>query len=110
LAARTIWEFDEHITAPLNGFASADDYYTRASSTRFLAGVRVSTLLLHAVDDPFLPPASIPAGPAASNPALHLVVHQRGGHVGFLAGSPRRPSFWGDEESARFLDATLTGF
>ncbi|MBM4184544.1 MAG: alpha/beta fold hydrolase [Gemmatimonadetes bacterium] len=110
LAARTIWEFDERITAPLNGFASADDYYARASSSRFLAGVRVPTLLLHSTDDPFLPPACVPVEPAERNPALHLVLHPQGGHVGFLAGSPWRPSFWGDEESARFLDATLIGF
>jgi len=110
LSSRTIWEFDERLTAPLHGFAGAQDYYARASSAGFLAGVRVPTLLLHAVDDPFLPPASIPRDSAATNPALHLVLHGRGGHVGFLAGSPGRPSFWGDEEAARFLDATLTRF
>ena len=103
LAARTIWEFDERVTAPLNGFGSAADYYARASSSGFLGGVRVPTLLLHATDDPFLPPAAIPVEAAAGNPALQLVLHDQGGHVGFLAGPPWKPEFWADEESARFL-------
>jgi len=101
--ARTIWAFDEHVTAPLHGFGSAADYYEAASSARYLAGVRTPTLLLHAVDDPFLPAGAIPRAESERNPALRLVVHERGGHVGFLEGTPRRPAFWGDEESARFL-------
>jgi predicted alpha/beta-fold hydrolase len=30
--ARTFAAFDRHVTAPLHGFASAEDYYARASS------------------------------------------------------------------------------
>jgi predicted alpha/beta-fold hydrolase len=62
------------------------------------------------VDDPFLPQPAIPVEHAERNPALRLVLHERGGHVGFLEGSPWRPSFWADEACARFLDATLTRF
>jgi hypothetical protein len=107
LASRTIWEFDERATAPLNGFAGAEDYYARASSAAFLGGVRVPTLLLHAADDPFLPAASVPVEQAARNEVLHLVLHERGGHVGFLEGPPWRPAFWADEASAGFLSARL---
>ena len=107
MASRTIWEFDDLVTAPLHGFASAEDYYARSSSGGFLADVRVPTLLLHAQDDPFLPPTSIPSAEAKRNQALHFVLHARGGHVGFLEGSPWRPAFWGDEETARFLAAHL---
>jgi predicted alpha/beta-fold hydrolase len=109
-ASRTIWEFDDRVTAPLHGFESAEEYYARSSSARFLAGVRVPTLLLHAEDDPFLPKDRIPLEESKNNPALHLVLQGLGGHVGFLAGSPWRPSFWADEESARFLDASLARF
>lgn len=105
--ARTIWEFDERVTAPLHGFASAAAYYEECSSARYLEGIGVPTLLLHAVDDPFLPAESIPIRQAERNPALHLALETRGGHVGFLEGSPWRPSFWGDEEAARFLADTL---
>jgi predicted alpha/beta-fold hydrolase len=34
--ARTFRDFDEAVTAPLHGFVSADDYYLRASSLRYL--------------------------------------------------------------------------
>jgi uncharacterized protein len=105
--ARTIWEFDERVTAPLHGFASAAAYYEECSSTRYLHAIETPTLLLHAVDDPFLPPESIPRREAERNPALHLELQNRGGHVGFLEGSPWRPTFWGDEEAARFLAAEL---
>lgn len=107
MSSRTIWEFDDRVTAPLHGFASAEDYYARSSSAVFLAGVRVPTLLLHAEDDPFLPLDSIPSAEIDRNRALHLVLHARGGHVGFLEGSPWRPVFWADEESARFLAIRL---
>jgi predicted alpha/beta-fold hydrolase len=109
LSCRTIWEFDEIVTAPLNGFENAEDYYARSSGARFLEGVRVPTLMMHAEDDPFLPAARVPRDQAARNPALQLVAHARGGHVGFLEGTPLRPRFWADEEAARFLGARLHG-
>jgi predicted alpha/beta-fold hydrolase len=55
LAARTFWEFDDAATAPLHGFAGADDYYFRASSLPRLASIASPTLCLSAADDPFLP-------------------------------------------------------
>jgi uncharacterized protein len=106
-AARTIWEFDDRVTAPLHGFPSAAAYYEACSSARFLEGVSTPTLLLHAVDDPFLPAEAIPRHEAERNQAIHLALESRGGHVGFLEGTPWRPSFWGDEEAARFLASRL---
>lgn len=106
-SARTIRDFDEAVTAPLNGFASAEEYYRLCSSGRFLSSVRVPTLLLHAWDDPFLPAASIPAETARDNPATELRLSPTGGHVGFIHGSPLAPKFWADEAGAVFLAETL---
>jgi len=105
--ARTIREFDDLVTAPLHGFESAAAYYAESSSVRYLEGVGVPTLLLHAEDDPFLPPDFIPRKQAEGSPLLHLALQSRGGHVGFLEGTPSRPSFWAEEESARFLGEYL---
>lgn len=105
--ARTIWEFDEHATAPLNGFRDAADYYARSSSTGFVPDIRVPTLLLHSEDDPFLPREAIPIAAARENPWLTLSLQSRGGHVGFLGGTLRAPRFWGEEEAARFLGGAL---
>lgn len=105
--ARTIREFDDHVTAPLHGFDGAGDYYADSSSVRYLEGIGIPTLLLHAVDDPFLPADHIPDRQAEANPHLHLALQPKGGHVGFLQGTPRTPSFWAEEEGARFLAETL---
>jgi len=108
-AAKTIREFDDRVTAPLHGFASAAAYYEDASSIRYLEGVSVPTLLLHAEDDPFLPPDFIPRAQAQGHPWLHLALQRLGGHVGFLGGTPRSPTFWAEEEGARFLAEHLGG-
>lgn len=107
MGARTIREFDDRVTAPLNGFESAAHYYAESSSIRYLEGIGVPTLMLHAVNDPFLPPDFIPTKEAGANPMLHLAVQPEGGHVGFLEGTPRSPSFWAEEEGARFLAEAL---
>jgi predicted alpha/beta-fold hydrolase len=105
--ARTIRAFDDHLTAPLNGFADASEYYGACSSERFLSGIRVPTLLLHARNDPFLPPEAIPESIARANPSLYWSLEERGGHVGFVEGWPWAPRFWADAAAADFLAGGL---
>ena len=101
--ARSFAEFDDAATAPLHGFANAQDYYARSSSAGYLAGVRVPTLLIHSTDDPFLPASAIPRAAVAANPALTAEFTARGGHVGFVAGPPWAPVFWAERRAAGFL-------
>jgi predicted alpha/beta-fold hydrolase len=107
LAVRGLRSFDDLGTAPLHGFANSADYYRRASSKPLLPSIRVPTLLLHAIDDPFLPQHSIPRDEVAANPYLEAVFPQHGGHVGFVAGPPWRPVFWAEQTAATFLAARL---
>lgn len=107
LAARTLREFDDAATAPLHGFRDAAHYYEESSSGRFLDRIRVPTLLLHAEDDPFLPPERVPRGAASANPALVEAFTPRGGHVGFVAGPPWAPVYWAERAAARFLAGHL---
>lgn len=109
LAARTFREFDDAATAPLHGFRDADHYYAASSSAGFLAAIRIPTLLLHSSDDPFLPPEAIPRAAALENPHITAAFTERGGHVGFVAGTPWAPEFWAEAEAARFLEETLKG-
>lgn len=102
-AANTIRAFDEAVTAPLNDFSSAEEYYRLCSSGPFLQSIAVPTLLLHASDDPFLPSASIPVDFMEANPAIEMKLSAHGGHVGFIEGSPLRPRFWADEAAVDFL-------
>ncbi len=104
--ARTFWEFDDAFTAPVHGFAGADDYYARSSSLRFLPMVRVPTLLLSAVDDPFLPPVVLDnvRGMAADNAYLHVEFTTAGGHVGWVAGPPWAPTYYMESRLMHWFD------
>jgi predicted alpha/beta-fold hydrolase len=105
--ARSFREFDDAATAPIHGFAGADDYYTRSSSLHYLNAIRIPTLLLHAADDPFLPAAHFPREQVDANPHLTAVLTEHGGHVGFVEGPPWAPSFWAEGTAAAFLAGHL---
>ncbi|MGE0352891.1 MAG: YheT family hydrolase [Gemmatimonadales bacterium] len=108
LRARTFDEFDDAVTAPLHGFAGAEDYYGRSSSAQFLPAIRVPTLLIHAADDPMAPAAGLPEAALTGNRALRAAVTPRGGHVGFIEGVlPWRPRFWAEETAGDWLGQAL---
>jgi predicted alpha/beta-fold hydrolase len=83
--ARTMWDFDDAVTAPMHGFAGADDYWTRASSKPWLARVALPTLVLNARNDPFVPATSLPGAGEVSR-SVTLEQPATGGHVGFMTG------------------------
>lgn len=104
LEARTLWGFDEHLTAPLHGFEGAEDYYARSSSTRFLADIATPTLLLRSTDDPFLEEDDIPHDVIGANPALEARISRNGGHVAFVERGPSgRLRYWAEQTAARWL-------
>lgn len=105
--SRSFREFDDAATAPIHGFAGAEDYYTRSSSAGFIQHIRVPTLLLHADDDPFLPATSFPHDAVRENPHVDAIVTRHGGHVGFIEGTPWAPRFWAESTAASFLSAHL---
>src|SRR5688572_4433359 len=102
-AARSFWEFDDAATAPLHGFAGADDYYARSSSAQFVEHIRRPTLLLHAEDDPFVPPSALPHHGIANNPMITAGITKKGGHVGFIGGAPWKPEFWCERQAALYV-------
>lgn len=101
--AFTFREFDAAATAPLHGFAGADDYYARSSSLPFLARITVPTLCISALDDPFLPPEAVARARAAASPAVRFAVTRKGGHVGFVAARGWKPVYWAEEAAVAFL-------
>jgi uncharacterized protein len=103
--ASTLWDFDDVFTSVIHGFRDARDYYSKCSSISVLERIRVPTLLLSSKDDPFYPRdllADVEQA-ARSNPALTIEFHERGGHVGFVAGSPRRPVYYAERRAAEFI-------
>lgn len=103
LSSRTIREFDDHFTAPLHGFRDAAEYYRLSSSGPRVSEVAVPTLLLHAFDDPFLPADAVPVAAARANPAVRSVFLERGGHLGFVHGTPWSPRFHAERTVADFV-------
>jgi hypothetical protein len=85
IAARTLHDFDDCFTAPLHGFAGADDYWRRASAKPRLDAIRVPALVLNARNDPIVPGDSLPQAHEVG-PHVTLWQPHDGGHVGFVAG------------------------
>jgi predicted alpha/beta-fold hydrolase len=109
LRARTFADYDRVVTAPLHGFTDERDYWRRSSSGPFLARIRRPVLLINALDDPFIPVASLPAA-AALPPGIETDFTAHGGHAGFLEGVvPWRPRSWAEARAVGFLDALLAG-
>jgi len=104
-AARGIESFDEAVTAPLHGFASAAEYYRQSSSGPQIARIRRPTLLISSLDDPLVP---LPPPPdAMANPFVTALFTEHGGHVGFISGTIWRPRYWAERQALHFLSRQL---
>jgi predicted alpha/beta-fold hydrolase len=101
LESRSVWEYDDRFIAPRYGFAGAEDYYDRCRPTRFMAGIRIPTLVLAALDDPWIPGALYQTYDW-SNRSLTPLLPEHGGHVGFHGRGSRQP--WSDLAVARFFE------
>lgn len=103
--AQTLFDFDDAVTAPVHGFDGARDYYSRSSSLQYLSTIRVPTLLLSSVDDPFLPARVLDdvAMVARDNADLMAELWPKGGHVGFVSVSPLNTRYYHEERVIEFL-------
>jgi len=86
LAAINLYQFDDAVTAPVHGFAGADDYWQRASAKPWLKSIAVPALAVNPKNDPFLPAGFLPDA-ASVSPQVRLEQPATGGHVGFVSGS-----------------------
>jgi predicted alpha/beta-fold hydrolase len=100
---RTVREFDERITAPYSGFASADDYYTRSSSGPWLQAIDRPTLIVSAEDDPMIPGPSVRKFALPESGVVTREILHTGGHVGFAARTRAPGRFWAAERAFDFL-------
>jgi predicted alpha/beta-fold hydrolase len=99
----SFWQYDDRVVAPLHGFANAHDYYQRSSARQFLKTITVPTLLIQALDDPFMTPDVLPRLEELS-PTVQLEITPSGGHVGFITGkNPCKPIYWLEQRILGFL-------
>ncbi len=103
----TIYEFDDYVTAPTNGFKNAEHYYQQASGRDVLASITAPCLIIHANDDPFLSHQDI-INVHNLPKNIYFEVSKHGGHVGFISGNnPLKPQFWLEHRSINFLKGYL---
>ncbi len=96
---KSLYEFDAQITAPLHGFVSAAEYYQKSGSRQYLSQITTPTLIIHALDDPFMTPDILPTAGELSSDIL-LELSQHGGHVGFIG---EKKQYWLEQRIPNFL-------
>jgi uncharacterized protein len=94
-------DFDNHITAPLHGFADAEDFYQKATVKPLLHQLQTSTLLVTAKNDPFFTPDCFPIAIAQKSEFLFLEIPEQGGHVGFAL--PNQIHTWSEKRALAFV-------
>lgn len=100
---KSFWQYDDQVVARLHGFKDAHDYYQQSSSQQYIKNITVPTLIIHAIDDPFMTPDVIPKQEQLPQ-NVQLEITQGGGHVGFVSGSnPFKPKFWIESRIQHFL-------
>lgn len=104
---QSIYDIDDNVTAPSFGFRNADHYYATQSSKEYLDSIRVPTLVIQSKDDTFVPFDMFDHPAFRTNPNLHLLATDHGGHLGFL--SRRGPRFWVDTVAIEFLQGIVRG-
>lgn len=99
-------DFDEWFSAPLCGFRSAAEFHEQASAKNFVAGIRVPTLLISALNDPILTPACFPVDIAQNHPFFHLEMPTGGGHCGFQARGEAEFA-WSERRALEFVHGSM---
>ena len=100
---KTWYDFDNTYTTALTSFANADEYYQQGSANNFLDGIRTPTLLINALNDPFLIDKSYPKSLCANHTYVHLELPKGGGHVGFW--KPGDKFTYADTRSCAFINS-----
>ena len=102
--AKNFDDIDNAITAPLHGYQDAEDYWARASCKQFMRDIAVPTLVLNALNDPFIPAASL-AKHDETSPCVTLEYSPQGGHVGFIQGRFAVNLNWLPQRILRFFES-----
>ncbi len=105
----TVRQFDDKVVARYGGFTGADDYYHSVASSNWAQDITVPTLILHALDDPFIRMTPETRAKLVSNPRVMLVETRHGGHCAFLSLEPGDAGYWAERTLLDFLLATVEG-
>jgi predicted alpha/beta-fold hydrolase len=96
-------EFDDAFTAPSNGFKDAEDYWQKCSCNIFLPKITQPTLLITALDDPFLSKSCYSFKTANTNDNFYILATNSGGHVGFCESFNMKNNLWLEKQIEAFI-------
>jgi uncharacterized protein len=99
----SVREFDDKITARYAGFNGADDYYYRAAAARVVEHIKLPTLIIHALDDPFIRILPETRAKVVANPNITYLETVHGGHCAFLADANGYDGRWAEKTLVEFL-------
>ncbi len=102
-SVRSLREFDDKIVARYCGFRDADDYYHRAASARVVDRIAVPTLILRAIDDPFVRLTPETRAALLANANITLVETAHGGHCAYLSRDRGNDIHWAEATVTRYL-------
>lgn len=103
MKVENMYQFDNVVTAPLHGFDSADDYYAKCSARNFIEGIEIPTLLVNALNDPFLSESCFEQTKFESSKNVYFEMPKFGGHVGF-SSNQNNGTFWSEDRAFRFIN------
>ena len=83
LCTNTVFEFDDRVTAPENGFSGAVDYYKSCSAKFFIHKIKVPTLIVSAKNDPWVPSIMYSSIDRCKLKNVKIILLDGGGHIGF---------------------------
>lgn len=99
----SVYTFDDVFTGPLHGFQNAHEYYGNSSAKAYISGIKIPTLIIHAVNDPMIPVECLPLKEIAALPNVDMLLSGRGGHCGFATYRSGEIGYWSEEEAKLFL-------
>lgn len=105
--AKVFRDFDALYTAPVFGFKSPEDYWEKASSKPYLEYIDKPTLLITALDDPFLAEECYPIEEAKASKYFFLEATKYGGHVGFMQSFKQSENNWLENRIINFIKLNL---
>ena len=100
---RSLRDFDDQITARYSGFRDAQDYYLRAAAARVVDRIAVPTLVLHALDDPFIRVLPETREKLLHNSHITFIETAHGGHCAFLAAANGYDGRWAERQAITFI-------
>ncbi|WP_192085230.1 YheT family hydrolase [Algoriphagus sp. Y33] len=103
---KTLADFDDLFTGPLHGFADAEEYYEVNSSLYFLDQVKVPSLVLNALNDPFLSDKCFPKTLAKSLDMVYFEFPNHGGHVGFSPATHEK-TYYSEQRAVEFISTVI---